>query len=88
MSQRFDVDYRAALFVRSVGLGDLMDETVGERWKELSLLHRRGARRLLPRLREVVSRGTVRRVRFEEAARRALSIFLPEKRKKNLLKDK
>jgi glycosyltransferase involved in cell wall biosynthesis len=88
MSQRFDVDYRAALFVRSVGLGDLMDDTVAERWKELSLLHRRGARRLLPRLREVASRGTVRRVRFEEAVRRALSVFIPKKRKKNILRNK
>jgi glycosyltransferase involved in cell wall biosynthesis len=86
MSQRFDVDYRAALFARSVGLGELLDGAVAERWKELSLLHRRGARRLLPRLREVVSRRCVRRVRFEEATRRALSVFLPEKRKKNILK--
>jgi glycosyltransferase involved in cell wall biosynthesis len=86
MSQRFDVDYRAALFVRSIGHGGLLDRTVAERWKELSLLHRRGARRLLSRLKEVCSRGVVRRVRFEEAVRRALSIFIPDKRKRNILK--
>ncbi|MDR2894366.1 MAG: glycosyltransferase family 2 protein, partial [Alistipes sp.] len=74
MSQRFDVDYRAALFVRSVGEGGLFDRTVADRWKELSLLHRRGARRLLHRLREVCSPGEVRRARFEEAVRRALSL--------------
>jgi glycosyltransferase involved in cell wall biosynthesis len=86
MSQRFDVDYRAALFAASVGKGRLLEDAVAERWKELSLLHRRGARRLLPKLREVCSRGRVRRARFEEAARRALSIFIARKRKKNILK--
>jgi glycosyltransferase involved in cell wall biosynthesis len=88
MSQRFDVDYRAALFVRSVGEGDILDRTVAERWKELSLLHRRGARRLLPRLREVVSKTEVRRARFQEAVRRALSLFVARHRKRNILKGK
>jgi glycosyltransferase involved in cell wall biosynthesis len=88
MSQRFDVDYRAALFARSVGEGGIFDRTVAERWKELSLLHRRGARRLLPRLREVVSRTEVRRARFEEIVRRALSIFVARHRKRNILKGK
>ncbi len=87
MSQRFDVDYRAALFARSVDEGAIFDRMVAERWKELSLLHRRGARRLLPKLREVCSKSEVRRARFEEAARRALSIFVARKRKHNILKD-
>jgi glycosyltransferase involved in cell wall biosynthesis len=79
MSQRFDVDYRAALFARSVGLGGVLDNGVAERWKELSLLHRRGARRLLPRLREVCAPSVVRRVRFEEAVRRIKGFFVPKK---------
>ncbi|MDR1671320.1 MAG: glycosyltransferase [Alistipes sp.] len=86
MSQRFDVDYRASLFACSVGRGELLETQVAERWKELSLLHRRGARRLLPRLRDVCSGGVVRRVRFEEAVRRALSVFIPRKRKRNILR--
>jgi glycosyltransferase involved in cell wall biosynthesis len=86
MSQRFDVDYRAALFARSVGEEDVLDRAVAERWKELSLLHRRGARRLLPKLREVCSPSLVRRVRCEEVVRRTLSIFVARKRKKNILK--
>ncbi len=73
MSQRFDVDYRTALFLISVGEGRLFDSVVAERWKELSLLQRRGARRLLPMLREVCSTKEVRRVRFEEAMRRVLT---------------
>ena len=88
MSQRFDVDYRAALFARSVGEGGVFDRTVAERWKELSLLHRRGARRLLPRLREVCSKTEVRRARFEEAVRRMLSIFVARHRRINMLKEK
>ena len=86
MSQRFDVDYRAALFARSVGEEGLLDRVVAERWKELSLLYRRGAWRLLPRLREVCSKSLVRRVRFEEIVRRVLSIFVARKRKRNILK--
>ena len=86
MSQRFDVDYRAALFARSVGEETLFDNMVAERWKELSLLHRRGARRLLPRLREVCSRAEVRRSRFEEAVRRILSVFIARHRKRNILR--
>ncbi len=85
MSQRFDVDYRAALFARSVGEDRLFDRVVADRWKELSLLHRRGARRLLGRLREVCSPGEVRRARFEEAVRRALSVFVARHRKRNIL---
>ncbi len=73
MSQRFDVDYRAALFLASVGKGKLFDRVVAERWRELSQLHRRGARKLLPRLREVCSPRQVRRVRFEETMRRILN---------------
>ncbi len=88
MSQRFDVNYRAALFARSVGEGGVFDRTVAERWKELSLLHRRGARRLLPRLREVCSRTEVRRARFEEAVRRVLSVFVARHRKRNILKQR
>lgn len=88
MSQRFDVNYRAALFARSVGEGGVFDRTVADRWQELSLLHRRGARRLLPRLREVCSRTEVRRARFEEAVRRALSVFVARHRKRNILKGK
>ena len=88
MSQRFDVDYRAALFARSVGEGGLFDRVVAERWKELSLLHRRSARRLLPKLREVCSHTQIRRVRFEEAVRRALSIFVARHRKRNILKNR
>lgn len=86
MSQRFDVDYRAAMFARSIGEERLFDRTVAGRWKELSLLHRRGARRLLPRLREVCSRSLVRRARFEEILRRALSLFIARHRKRNILK--
>jgi glycosyltransferase involved in cell wall biosynthesis len=86
MYQRFEVDYRAALFACSVGEPEVYDRMVAERWKELSLLHKRGALRLLPRLREVCSAGLVRRVRLEEIARRTLSIFIARKRKKNLLK--
>ncbi len=70
MSQRFDVDYRAALFAISVGEGRLFDRVVAERWRELSLLHRRGARRLLPKLREVCSTRQIRKIRFEEFIRR------------------
>jgi glycosyltransferase involved in cell wall biosynthesis len=88
MYQRFEVDYRAALFACSVGEAGVYDRMVAERWKELSLLHKRGALRLLPRLREVCSAGVVRRVRLEEIARRALSIFIARKRKKNILKGK
>jgi hypothetical protein len=73
MSQRFDVDYRAALFLASTGKGRLFDRVVAERWRELSQLHRRGARKLLPRLREVCSPRRVRRVRFEEVMRRLLN---------------
>lgn len=85
MSQRFDVDYRTALFLISVGEGRLFDRVVAGRWKELSLLHRRGARRLLPALREVCSTREVRRARFEEAMRRVLSVFIARKRKRNIL---
>lgn len=74
MSQRFDVDYRAALFAASVGKGELLERVVAQRWRELSQLHRMGARRLLPRLREVCSPRQVLRVRFEEATRRLLSL--------------
>jgi glycosyltransferase involved in cell wall biosynthesis len=88
MSQRFDVDYRAALFIRSVGEGGIFDRTVAERWKELSLLHRRGARRVLPRLREICSSTEVRRARLQEAGRRALSLFVARHRKRNILKGK
>ncbi len=70
MSQRFDVDYRATLFAISVGEGRLFDRVVAERWRELSLLHRRGARKLLPKLREVCSTRQIRKVRFEEIIRR------------------
>ncbi len=87
MSQRFDVDYRAALFARSVGQERVLDRTVAERWRELSLLHRRGARRLLPRLREVCSGREVRRARFEEAVRRVLSLFVARHRKRNILRN-
>jgi glycosyltransferase involved in cell wall biosynthesis len=87
MSQRFDVDYRAALFAHSVGEGKVLERNVAERWRELSLLHRRGARRLLPALREVCSPAQVRRVRFEEAVRRALSVFIPRHRKRNILRN-
>ncbi len=86
MSQRFEVDYRAALFARSIGEGGVFDRMVAERWKELSLLYRRGARRLLPRLREVCSPRQVRRVRFEEVVRRMLSVFVARHRKRNILK--
>jgi glycosyltransferase involved in cell wall biosynthesis len=85
MSERFDVDYRAALFAHSVGEGGILDRMVADRWRELSLLHRRGARRLLPKLREVCSPAQVRRARFEEAVRRALSIFVARHRKRNIL---
>jgi len=88
MSQRFDVDYRAALFAHSVGEGRILERTVAERWREMSLLHRRGARRLLPALREVCSPAQVRRVRFEEAVRRALSVFFKRHRKRNILRNK
>jgi len=88
MSQRFDVDYRAALFAHSVGEGKILERTVAERWREMSLLHRRGARRLLPALREVCSPAQVRRVRFEEAVRRALSVFIKRHRKRNILKNR
>ncbi len=88
MSERFDVDYRAALFARSVGEGAILDRVVADRWKDLSLLHRRGALRLLPRLREVCSARQVRRVRFEEVMRRALSVFFARHRKRNILKEK
>lgn len=87
MSQRFDVDYHTALFLRSAGEGLLFDRVVADRWKELSLLHRRRARRLLTRLREVCSPSEIRRVRFEEAMRRAFSVFIPKHRKHNILKD-
>jgi hypothetical protein len=87
MSERFDVDYRAALFAHSVGEGGIFEGMVADRWKELSLLHRRGARRLLPKLREVCSPAQVRRARFEEAVRRALSIFVARHRKRNILKE-
>jgi glycosyltransferase involved in cell wall biosynthesis len=86
MSQRFDVDYRAALFTHSVGEGGILDRTVAERWKELSLLHRRGARRLLSRLRQVCSPAEVRRARLEEVARRLLSLLVARHRKRNILK--
>jgi hypothetical protein len=88
MSQRFDVDYRTALFARSVGEEGLLDRVAAERWKELSLLHRRRALRLLPRLREVCSKAQVRRVRFEEVVRRMLSVFVARHRKRNILRDK
>jgi glycosyltransferase involved in cell wall biosynthesis len=86
MSQRFEVDYHTALFLRSAGEGPIFDRVVAERWKELSLLHRWKARRLLPRLREVCSPGEVRRVRFEETLRRAFSLLDANRRKRNLLK--
>ncbi|MDR2911808.1 MAG: glycosyltransferase family 2 protein [Alistipes sp.] len=87
MSQRFDVDYRAALFAASVGKGALWEGVVADRWRELSLLHRRGARKLLTRLREVCSARRVRQARFEEAARRALSVFFKRHRKRNILRN-
>jgi glycosyltransferase involved in cell wall biosynthesis len=75
MSQRFDVDHRAALFAASVGHGHLFDRVVAERWRELSRIDRRRARHLLPLLREVAAPGVIRRIRIEETLRRLFSLF-------------
>lgn len=74
MSQRFDVNYRAALFLASVNCGRLFDRVVADRWLALSQIDRRKARKLLPRLREVCSTRQIRHVRFKESMRR-LFIF-------------
>ena len=65
MSQRFDVDYRAARFILEAGRGYIFDVVVSERWKSLWYLDRRKARRLIPNLKEACSRGQVRQIRFE-----------------------
>lgn len=75
MSQRFDVDYRAAKYIVAAGKGRLFDRVVAERWKHLSRLDRKKARKLLPKLREVCSAGQVRRARFEVALERAFRPF-------------
>ena len=72
MSQRFDVDWRAAQYIIAAGRGRLFDRTVADRWLTLSRLDRKKARKLLPRLREVCSTGQIRRVRFIVAAERAV----------------
>ncbi len=75
MSQRFDVDYRAAQYIISTGKGKLFDRIVADRWMNLSRLDRRKARKLLPQMREVCSTQQIRRVRFIVAAERALRPF-------------
>ncbi len=75
MSQRFDVDYRAAKYIAAAGKGRLFDRVTADRWKNLSRLDRKKARKLLPRLREVCSAAQVRRVRFEVAVERAVKPF-------------
>jgi glycosyltransferase involved in cell wall biosynthesis len=86
MSQRFDVDYRVALFAASVGHGALFDRVVAERWRELSRVDARRARRLLPRLREVCSPSQIRRILFEELVRQAFSLIPKNQKKQNKTK--
>lgn len=75
MSQRFDVDYRAAQYIISVGKGRLFDHVVADRWEDLSTIDHKKARKLLPQLHEVCSMRQVRRVRIEMALQRASKPF-------------
>ncbi len=84
MSQRFDVDYRAAHYIIDAGMGRLFDRVVADRWLELSHLHRRKARKLLPQLREVCSTAQIRRVRFLVGVEIAVTLAerLPRRKRK------
>ncbi len=75
MSQRFDVDYRAAHYIIDAGKGRLFDSVVADRWLTLSRLDRKKARKLLPQLREVCSTRQIRKVRFIVAVERAIKPF-------------
>jgi glycosyltransferase involved in cell wall biosynthesis len=72
MAQRFEVDYRAAMFLASVEQERLFDSVIADRWKSLSQLDRKKAHKMLPLLRNVCSAGHIRRVRFEEILRRII----------------
>jgi glycosyltransferase involved in cell wall biosynthesis len=64
MSQRFDVDYRAARYIIAAGKGRIMfDHVVAERWLTLARIDHKKARKLLPLLREVCSSRQMRRMR-------------------------
>jgi glycosyltransferase involved in cell wall biosynthesis len=63
MSQRFDVDYRAARYIIAAGKGRLFDPVVADRWLDLARIDRRKARKLLPRLREVCSTKQIHKTR-------------------------
>ncbi|MDR0908076.1 MAG: glycosyltransferase family 2 protein [Rikenellaceae bacterium] len=63
MSQRFDVDYRAARYVLDAGKGRLFDHVVAERWLALARIDPRKARKLVPLLRQVCSPRELRKTR-------------------------
>lgn len=82
MEQRFDVDYRVAVFGASIGRIEVFQRVVADRWCELSRIDRRRARKLLPLLRQVCTPAQVRSVRFEEFVRRILGPRKSTKRQK------